>query len=138
MSLSGFKVSFFWARFSSEYLQTVRDGKLSDLAKLTDFNKNERIQLCHSQPQSLLDPNERDLFLGEFVSIVRCVTEGYANVSYLRRHENTAIYRDLDNNNDVKDTHSGTSDNSNDENETYSETDGELNSDSDDRLSERD
>jgi hypothetical protein len=117
MNLSGLKVSFYWARFFTEYLRTVRLGNLSDL------KNTPRITLRHSQPRSLLDPKERDYFLGEFASIVRCVAEGYGRVGYLRRDEDTAIHRVL-NNNDDKDPDS--------------ETNGELDSDSDGGLSEMD
>ena len=111
MNLSGVKVSFYWARFSSEYLKTVRLGNLSDLKNIP------RVTLCHSQPQSLLDPKERDNFLQQFVSIVRCVAEGYGKVGYLRRDKDTPIHRDLD--------HA-------DDDDTYSEMSDELDTDSDD------
>ena len=90
MSLSGVQVSFYWARFPSEYLKTVRLGSLSDLKKF------RKIRLRHSKPRSLLDPKERNLFLEEFVSILRCVAEGYGKVGYLRRDKETVIHRDLD------------------------------------------
>ena len=95
MNLSGVKACFYWAKFSSEYLTTVRLGNLSDLGKLSGLKKDPRIRLCHSQPRSLLDPRERDFFLEEFVSVVRCVAEGYGKVGYLRRDKDTPIHRDL-------------------------------------------
>jgi len=94
MNVSGVKVSFYWALFSTEYLQTVRLGNLSDL------KNTPRITLRHSQPRSLLDPEERDYFLGEFVSIVRCVAEGYGKVGYLRRDKDTPIHRHVNNTGD--------------------------------------
>jgi hypothetical protein len=111
MNVSGVKVSFYWAEFSTEYLQTVRLGNLSDL------KNTPRITLRHSQPRSLLHPKERDCFLGEFVSIVRCVAEGYGKVGYLRRDKDTPIHRDPNN--------AG-------EEDTYSEVSNELDSDSED------
>jgi hypothetical protein len=101
MNLLGVKVSFYWAKFPSEYLRTVRLGSLSDLKKCS------RITLHHSKPRSLLDPMERNDFLEEFVSIIRCVAEGYGKVGYLRRDKDTSIHRVLDNvGNDDNDTYS--------------------------------
>jgi len=91
MNLSGVKASFYWARFSPGYLETVRSGNLSDLKNIP------RIPLCHSQPRSLLDPTERDCFLGEFVSVIRCLAEGYGKVGFLRRDIDTPIHRHLNN-----------------------------------------
>jgi hypothetical protein len=50
---------------------------------------------------------ERNDFLEEFVSIIRCVAEGYGKVGYLRRDKDTSIHRVLDNvGNDDNDTYS--------------------------------
>jgi hypothetical protein len=137
MNLSGLTVSFYWVRFSAKYLQTVRLGNLSDL------KNTSKIKLHHSKPRSLRDPTERDYFLGEFVSILRCIAEGYGKVGYLRRHEDTAIHRVLTNIDDKdaysetsvdKDPDSETSVNNDDkdpDSETNGELDGELDADSD-------
>jgi hypothetical protein len=98
MHVSGVEVSFYWATFPSEYLKTVRLGNLSDL------KKGPRITLHHSEPRSLLHPRERNLFLEEFVSILRCVAEGYGKVGYLRRDKDTHIHRGVGD----KDMHSET------------------------------
>lgn len=134
MNLSRLTVSFYWARFSAEYLQTVRLGNLSDL------KNTPKIKLYHSKPRSLRDPTQRDYFLGEFVSILRCVAEGYGKVGYLRRHEDTAIHRVLTNIDD-KDAYSETSVNNDDkdpDSETNGGLDGELDADSDGWLFETD
>ena len=89
MNVSGLKVSFYWAKFSPEYLTTIRFKGLDELKKFPYFT------LHHSKPRSLLDPQERDYLLEEFVSIIRCVAEGYGKVGFLRRDKHTPVHRDL-------------------------------------------
>ena len=88
--LAGLHVSFYWARFPSQYLDTIRNHNLS---KLTNIPK---VTLHHSQPRSLIDPRERDLFLHEFVAVICYVAGGYGNVGFFRRDVDTPIHRDVD------------------------------------------
>jgi hypothetical protein len=83
-------VSFYWAEFPVEYLDIVQNHSLADVKTLP------KITLHHTQPQSLIDPEERDRFLRDYVSIVRCVAGGHGNFGFLRRDMDTRIHRDTE------------------------------------------
>jgi len=85
--LSGLHVSFYWARFPSQYLATIRNHSLADLKNIPN------LILHHSKPWSLIDPEERDSFLQEFVAIICYVAGGYGNVGFFRRDSNSPIHR---------------------------------------------
>ena len=85
--LAGFHISFYWARFPSQYLATIRHHNLTDLKNIP------KVTLHHSQPRSLIDPVERDSFLHEFVAIICYVAGGYGNVGFFRRDSNSPIHR---------------------------------------------
>jgi len=88
--MAGIHVSFYWARFPAQYLATIRNHNLSDLKHIP------HVTLHHSQPRSLLDPEERDFFLHEFVAIICYIAGGYSNVGFFRRDMDTPIHRDAD------------------------------------------
>jgi len=44
----------------------------------------------------LIDPEERDVFLHEFVAIVCYVAGGHSQTGYFRRDLDTPIHRDVD------------------------------------------
>ena len=88
--LSGVKVSFFWAKFPSKYLDTIRSRNLSDLKAIP------KVTLHHTEPQSLLMPEQRNKAIRDLVSIVRCIAVGYGKVGFLRRDVDTPVHRDLD------------------------------------------
>jgi len=93
MHLSGVKVSFYWAVFPTEYLQTVRLKNLCDVQKLA------KVTLHHTQPRSLINPKERDEFIKEFLSIVRCLADGEGRIGFLRSDKKSPIHKvdeDLD------------------------------------------
>jgi hypothetical protein len=85
--MSGFDVSFYWIIFPTAYLRAVRTTNLSDLKDVGN------ITLRHSKPLSLINPNDRDRFIGEFIAIIRCIADGHGNVGYLRRDPSSAIHR---------------------------------------------
>ena len=82
-----FDVSFYWAIFPTEYLRAVRTSSLSEL------KVEGKIKLHHSKPLSLINPTERDRFIGEFMAIVRCIASGYGKVGFLRQDLNSPIHR---------------------------------------------
>ena len=88
--LSGLHVSFYWARFPAQYLATIRNHDLTDLRNIPSLT------LHHSKPRSLIDPEERDSFLQEFVAIICYVAGGYSQIGYFRRDLDTPIHRDVD------------------------------------------
>ena len=77
--LAGLDVSIYWAEFPHEYLHTIRHRNIAKL------DKNQTIKLHHTRPRSLINPDSRDHFLREFISLIRCLAEGHANVGYLRQ-----------------------------------------------------
>ena len=91
MNLSGVHACFYWAKFSPEYLRKVRFHNLSELKDIPE------VLLRHSRPRLLVDPEQRDIFLEEFASVIRCVAGGYGKVGFVRRDVKTPIHRDLNN-----------------------------------------
>ena len=87
--LSGLKACFYWAEFTSDYLRAVRFSSLRDLK---DFGT---VKLCHTRALSLVDPDERVQFLEQFISVLRCIAAGDANVGYLPRDCKTPIHREI-------------------------------------------
>lgn len=85
---SGVKASIYWADFPSQYLATIRNENL------TKLEQHPPITLHHTQPRSLLDPTERDIFLYDYVAVINYIKEGYCNTGHLRREGNSAIHRD--------------------------------------------
>ena len=77
--IDGLSASFYWAEFPVQYLDTVRNRNLADLKDVP------KVTLHHTRPKSLIDPDQRDRFLQEFVAIIRCIADGYGNVGFLRR-----------------------------------------------------
>jgi len=77
--IDGLSASSYWAEFPVQYLDTVRNRNLADLKDLP------KVTLHHTRPKSLIDPDQRDCFLREFVAIIRCIADGNANVGFLRR-----------------------------------------------------
>jgi len=88
--LAGLKASIYWAEFPVQYLDTIRNHNVSDLESLP------KVTLHHTQPQSLLVPEERDRFLRDYVSVVHFIAGGYGKVGFLRRDKDTPIHRDID------------------------------------------
>lgn len=88
--LAGVKVSIYWAEFPAQYLDTIRNHNVRDLKHFP------KITLRHTHPQSLLVPEERDLFLRDYVSVVHFIAGGYGKVGFLRRDKDTPIHRDED------------------------------------------
>ena len=86
--ISGVKVSIYWADFPSKYLATIRNGNL------TELEQHPPITLHHTQPRSLLDPTERDVFLHDYIAVINYIVEGYSNIGHLRRDVDTAINGD--------------------------------------------
>lgn len=91
--LAGVKVSIYWAEFPAQYLDTIRNHNVRDLKHFP------KITLRHTHPQSLLVPEERDLFLRDYVSVVHFIAGGYGKVGFLRRDKDTPIHRDIDDGN---------------------------------------
>jgi hypothetical protein len=91
MHLSGVKVSFYWAEFPKNYLQIVREKNLDELRHIP------KIILHHTQSRSLIIPDERDQFIKEFLSIIRCLADGYGRIGYLRRDADSPIHRYVEN-----------------------------------------
>jgi hypothetical protein len=85
--LAGFHVSFYWARFPSQYLATIRHHNLNDLKNMP------KVTLHQSEPRSLIDPVQRDSFLHEFVAVICFVAFGHSNVGFFRLDSNTPIHR---------------------------------------------
>jgi hypothetical protein len=90
MNLCGVKVSFYWAEFSKDYLNTVRNRKLS---KLTTQPK---IKLNHTEPKSLMNPDQRGEVIKEFAQIVGVIKAGIVPVGHLRTDVVTSIHRDVE------------------------------------------
>ena len=89
MHLDGYYVSFYWAEFPVEYLETVRFKSLNELQSM------DKIVIRHTKPMSLVDPDERDQFLQEFLSIIRCLVDGKGRIGFLRHDmDPNPIHRD--------------------------------------------
>jgi hypothetical protein len=69
-------VSIYWAKFRRSYLAAVQAG-LADL--------RESVELYHTKRYSLLDMEERTEFFRHFIAVFRFISEGRANVGFLRR-----------------------------------------------------
>jgi hypothetical protein len=80
-------LSFYWARFSPEYLNIVRNRNLRDLQALP------KITLHHTKPLSLIVKEERAKAFEDFISVIRCVAGGYSKVGHLRKDMETCIHR---------------------------------------------
>ena len=86
--VAGVHFCSYWAKFPTKYLQTIREDNVSNLKGLA------KIALHHTKPKSLVDRDQRDQFLREFVAIIRCLAAGSGNVGFLRNDiENNPIYR---------------------------------------------
>ena len=90
LNFSGFDVSFYWAEFPSDYLHTIRHKTLDQL------KEHETIHLRHTRPLSLVNRDERKQAIYDFISVLRCVTGGFAPVGHVRRDVHTPIHRDPD------------------------------------------
>ena len=87
--ISGVEVSIYWADFPVQYLDIIRNHNVRDLANIPE------VIIHHTRPQSLIDPDEWDRFLRDYVSVVHFVANGYGNVGFLRRDVDTPIHRDV-------------------------------------------
>jgi hypothetical protein len=87
MHLSGFDVSFYWAIFPTEYLRAVRNGSLRNRHDIG------HVTIRHSEPRSLLKPDERDQVIAEFIALIRCIANGDGNVGFIRRDSDSPIHR---------------------------------------------
>ena len=67
----------------SQYLDTIWNHNVCDVKRF------RKVTLRHTQPQSLLVPEERDRFLRDYVSVVHFVAGGYGKVGFLRRYKDT-------------------------------------------------
>jgi hypothetical protein len=76
--LAGIKMSIYWVEFPVQYLDTIRNHNVRDPEHFP------KVTLHHTQPQSLLVPEERDRFLRDYVS-VHFIAGGYGKVGFLRR-----------------------------------------------------
>ena len=74
----GLHASIYWADFPSKYLRTIHTIGIDKLPKHT------RIKLCHTKPDSLVDPIHRTLFLKHFIALIRYLAAGHGNVGHLR------------------------------------------------------
>lgn len=90
IQLAGLKLSIYWAEFPVQYLDTIRNHNVRDLASIP------KVTLHHTQPQSLIVSEERDRFLQDYVSVVHFVAGGYGKVGFLRRDTDSPIHRDVD------------------------------------------
>src|SRR5579859_2502130 len=88
MNLCGIKVSFYWAEFSKDCLNTVRNHKLSELTT--------KIKLNHTEPKSLMNPDQRGKVIKEFAQIVGAIQAGIVPVGHLRTDVATSIHRDVE------------------------------------------
>jgi hypothetical protein len=52
--------------------------------------------LRHTRPKSLLDHEQRNAFLLEFIALIRFIVDGKANTGLLRRYPETSIHRDVE------------------------------------------
>ena len=80
MHFDGFFASVYWATFPRDYLHTIRNVNVDDVAKW-----NPKIKLCHTQPYNLFQAEARTEFIQEFVALVRFVAAGEAKVAHLRK-----------------------------------------------------
>lgn len=76
MRFTSLSASIYWAKFTQSYLATVQTG----LANLS-----ESVHLHYTKQYSLFDTDERTEFLRHFMAVVRFISEGKANVGFLRR-----------------------------------------------------
>jgi hypothetical protein len=90
IQIAGLNASIYWAEFPKRYLEIIRFGNLSELK---DFPK---IPLHHTQPMSLIHHEQRNLFLYDFIVLLRFIVDGKGNVGFLRRDCRTPIHRDVE------------------------------------------
>ncbi len=66
------------------------------MQNLSNVNSFPEMPLRHTQPKSLLDHEQRNAFLLDFVALIRFIVDGRANTGLLRRYPETPIHRDVE------------------------------------------
>jgi hypothetical protein len=84
------KAAIYWAEFPQSYLEIIRTQNLSNI------NSFPEMPLRHTRPKSLLDHEQRNAFLLEFIALIRFIVDGKANTGLLRRYPETPIHRDVE------------------------------------------
>ena len=90
VQIADLKAAIYWAEFPQSYLETIRTQNLSNV------NSFPKIPLRHTRPKSLLDHEQRNVFLLEFIALIRFIVDGQANTGLLRRYPETSIHRDVE------------------------------------------
>jgi hypothetical protein len=88
--LDGTNISFYWATFTYDYVNTIRNVGTPSLAE------NSRIQIHHSKPHDLLIPTQRGQSIRDFVAVVRFAKEGFGKVGYFYRESKALVTRQHD------------------------------------------
>ena len=95
--ISGCRASLYFATFPPDYLSTIQNENVDALK-----NKFEKpIGLYHTKVCNLMDGDDREKFLVEFIAVVRCLADGNAPIGYLRRDPGGKIHRKPDDKDEV-------------------------------------
>lgn len=80
VQFSGYHACIYYATFPSEYLYTIQHEGIQALK----YKFNYFLPLHHTKLCNLMDAEDRMMFVGDFIAIVRCLADGNAPIGYLR------------------------------------------------------
>ena len=76
----GFMASIYWATFTSEYLESVRNKPIAHLKAW-----EPKVQVKHTKRYSLYIAEERTEFIKQTITLFRFIAAGEANVGHVRK-----------------------------------------------------
>jgi hypothetical protein len=88
--LNGALASIYWAKFPAEYLRTIHQKGIAKLAP-----NGELVELRHTQPYDLFEPQERTEFLRHLIAVFQFIAAGKADIGHVRL-PGTVIHKDAD------------------------------------------